>query len=316
MSAPVVVVGDCLLDVGIRPHGPIEFGADAPARVDLGPGGGAANVAVRLARAGIAVRLVAPLASDPAGALLAGFLAADGVELVPLAAERTGAVAILIAADGERTMLSQRASSPADVAERAAAAISDAGWVHVSGYALLDARGAQLAQAVAGRPAGVPLAIAAPPLTASIAAAFRELARAARPELLFANAHEAGALLDRTSGPLGAAGLAADLAAMLGTAAVVTERRALAAALPGGPPACVDVPPADRGVVDSTGAGDAVAAAVTADLIRARWPPSQDVLSAALSAAVALAVEVVAAAGAQAPVASERGLVAESDVLR
>jgi sugar/nucleoside kinase (ribokinase family) len=311
MPAPVLVVGDCLLDVTIRPAGPIQRGADAPASLDLGPGGGAANVAVRLARAGARVRLIAPLATDASGALLTTYLAAEGIELVPLAAARTGAVAILVSGDGERTMLSQRAPFPGDAAERLSSAVGDARWVHLSGYALLDARGAELAAAVAGRPGDVPLAVATPPLAGASAAAFRELANAARQDLLFANAAEARVLLGGRRGASSAVTLAAELAAELGCATVVTERDGIAAAIPG-QAASIAGPAGGRRAVDTTGAGDAVAAAVTSELLRAGWPPSSGALASALGHAAALAGEVVAAAGAQARVPVERGSVARS----
>ena len=311
MPAPVLVVGDCLLDVTIRPAGPIRRGADAPASVDLGPGGGAANVAVRLARAGAGVRLIAPVATDASGALLTTFLASEGVELVPLAAARTGAVAILVSGDGERTMLSQRAPFPEEAAERLSTEVRDACWVHVSGYALLDARGAELAAAVAGRPGDVPLGVATPPLAGASAAAFRELVAASRQDLLFANAAEARVLLGGRRGASSVPRLAAELAAELGCATVVTDRDAIAGALPG-QAAPIAIPAARRQAVDSTGAGDAVASVVTAALLAAGWPPSPGALASALDHAAALAGEVVAAAGAQTRVPAERRSVAGS----
>jgi ribokinase len=307
VAASVAVVGDSLVDVSIRPAGPIQPGADVPARVDLGPGGGGANVAVRLARAGIAVRLIAPVGVDPAGALLKGYLEAEGVELLPLAAASTGAVAILVAGDGERTMLSQRAPFPEDASRRVATAIRDAGWVHVSGYALLDARGSELATVVGGRRRAVRLAIAAPPLAASSAPALHQMVLACRPDLVFANVDEAAALLGGTRGASDAASFAAGLAADFGCSAVVTERARLAAAVPSAPPVSIGVNPGRSEVVDSTGAGDAVAASVTAALLRAAWPPSREALSAALAAAATLAGQVAAASGAQARVAAEHG---------
>ena len=59
------VVGDCLLDVTVASSGPIVRGGDEPARIELGPGGQAANVAVRLARGGASVRLITHSRTTP-----------------------------------------------------------------------------------------------------------------------------------------------------------------------------------------------------------------------------------------------------------
>jgi pfkB family carbohydrate kinase. len=53
----VTVVGDCTLDVIVRPVGALRPGGDIPARVAVGAGGQGANVAVRLARQGVPVQL-------------------------------------------------------------------------------------------------------------------------------------------------------------------------------------------------------------------------------------------------------------------
>ena len=92
----VTVIGDALLDVRALPATPLRPGADVPASIDLGPGGQGANVAVRLARRGVPTRLVCRIGPDAAGDLLRRALAADGVEVLDLGAERTGAVVVLV----------------------------------------------------------------------------------------------------------------------------------------------------------------------------------------------------------------------------
>src|SRR5690606_23844538 len=135
MAATVVVVGDALLDVLVRPSEPMRTGADVPAAVVFGPGGQGANLAVRLARRGVSVQLVCALADDPAGHLLREALSGDGVRLRPVATEATGTVIVLVDAAGERTMLSQRLSFAA-LAGDAPSSASD--WLVVSGYLLLE----------------------------------------------------------------------------------------------------------------------------------------------------------------------------------
>jgi sugar/nucleoside kinase (ribokinase family) len=66
------VVGDLSLDIVVAQSGPRREGSDVPAKIRIGPGGQAANVAVRLARLGAGAALVAPLADDAAGRLLSG----------------------------------------------------------------------------------------------------------------------------------------------------------------------------------------------------------------------------------------------------
>ena len=135
MASSVVVIGDALLDVLAVPSEPMRRGADVPAAVHAAPGGQGANLAVRLARRGIAVELLCALADDAAGRLLLATLAADGVRVQPLPAEATGAVVALVDSAGERTMLSQRVPSASALA---VAPPGRADWLVVSGYLLLE----------------------------------------------------------------------------------------------------------------------------------------------------------------------------------
>jgi ribokinase len=133
----VVTLGDLLLDVIVRLGEPLMTGADANADTLAAPGGQAANVAAWVVALGERARCVARRGDDLTGALLAGELGARGVELAGPAAGRTGAVVSLVSADGERTMASDRGTAtllePDDL---------DPDWfacdcLHISGYALL-----------------------------------------------------------------------------------------------------------------------------------------------------------------------------------
>ena len=108
MTTAITVVGDALLDVHVVPARPPRPGGDVPAEIRLEPGGQGANVAVRLGRRRLPVRLVCALGADAAGGLLRERLAADGVEVVGISAPASGAVVVLLDAMRERTMLSQR----------------------------------------------------------------------------------------------------------------------------------------------------------------------------------------------------------------
>ena len=297
------VVGDCTLDIVVVPDRQRRHADDVPAQIRLGPGGQAANVAVRLARLGESVRLVAPLADDLAGRLLRDAIEKDGVSVAPIAAERSAAVAVILDSGGERSMLSDRQPLAAAAAD---AALTNVDWVHCSGYALLDdATGDALAAALGARPTSVQLSVGGgslPPEPARVAR-FRRRLRAAAPQLCVLSRDEAGAMLGRAS-PL-APEAAAQLAMLAGVVVVTAGADGSAATLGG---VQLTVPPADvRGpVVDATGAGDAFAAALIARLARAPCPPSSSQLRLAMAAAGRLGARVARVLGAQGRVSGER----------
>jgi sugar/nucleoside kinase (ribokinase family) len=297
------VVGDCALDIVVIPGRRRRHAGDVPAQIRLGPGGQAANVAVRLARLGEPVRLVAPLADDVVGRLLRDALERDGVSIAPLPARRSAAVAVLLDAGRERTMLSDRQPLAAGAA---AAALADAEWIHCSGYALLDdASGDALAAALGSRPASVRLSVGGgslPPERGTVAR-FRARLRSAAPQLCILSRDEAGALLGRASPPAPEA--AAELEMLAEVVVVTAGAEGSAATLAGdlllAPPAEVPGP-----VVDATGAGDAYVAGLIARLAPAAWPPSAGQLRRAMAAAGRLGARVARVAGAQGRVAGER----------
>lgn len=287
VSGRVLVVGDALLDVRAVPAVPIRPGADVPATITLEPGGQGANLAVRLARRGVAVRLACALADDPAGMLVRERLAGDGVDLVPVATAATGTVVVLVE-EGERTMVSQRAPLAASL--DLGSAVADAGWLVVSGYLLLEADAPRLAAAAAA----LPVRRMAVGCSFEDAASWSAALAALRPDLVVLSRDEAEALAP--------GGSAAALARRLRACVVVTDpswaEGAVAAAS-----VRVDAAPAGQ-VVDTTGAGDAFAAALLAELHDA-WPPDAPSLERAMRAAAELAAAVVGTAGAQAPVSDE-----------
>ena len=116
----IVSLGDLLLDVIVRLRQPLAEGADADAVTRLGPGGQAANVAAWVAELGGAARFVGKRADDEAGGIASRGLEAYGVEVRgPVVEGRTGTVVSLVAADGARTMASDRGVSPDFGPERA-----------------------------------------------------------------------------------------------------------------------------------------------------------------------------------------------------
>lgn len=281
MATSVAVVGDALLDILVAPAEPMRRGSDVPAAVRVSPGGQGANLAVRLARRGVAVELVCALGDDASGHLLRETLAADGVRVTPLTADGTGTVIVLVEAAGERTMLSQRVALADQLAD---ASPLEAEWLVVSGYVLLEPAAADVVSHLrAWAPRRMLVGCAVPDASLD---AWQGAARALRPDVVVLNRDEA----DR------APALPTDRLVITqprGASAVIGTAQA-SAATPAGPPA-----------TDTTGAGDAFTAAFLAELIDA-WPPGDEALRRALEAGGAAGAAATRVVGAQGRIPGER----------
>jgi sugar/nucleoside kinase (ribokinase family) len=133
----VCTLGDLLLDVIVRLDAPVSAGDDVTARTALAPGGQAANVAAWAVAVGAEGRIVATRSPDDAGAIVSRELAELGVDVRGPAGERTGVVVSLVGPDGDRTMASDRGSAPDLHADDL-----DPSWfacdaLHLSGYSLM-----------------------------------------------------------------------------------------------------------------------------------------------------------------------------------
>jgi sugar/nucleoside kinase (ribokinase family) len=134
----VVVVGDVIADIAVRPAGPIARGTDTPSSIVVRQGGSAANVAVGVARLGGAVRFVGAVGSDAFGDLVVGELQRSGVETAITRSSRpTGTIVVLIDHDGERSFLTQRGAC--DDLEVDESVLDGARWLHVPAYCLSSA---------------------------------------------------------------------------------------------------------------------------------------------------------------------------------
>lgn len=197
----IVSIGDLVQDIAIVLDGPLLPDDDSPASISIGGGGQAANFCAWTAALGEPARLVTRVGDDDAGRRLVADLEARAVEVRAVwAQEPTGAIAVLIAPDGRRTMATQRGASvglsPSDLEE---SWFVDANLLHVPGYSLFVEPLASAARSAIRvvRDAGGMLAI-----DLSSAAGLRAygpsrmayvLARLA-PELLFATLEEAETL--------------------------------------------------------------------------------------------------------------------------
>jgi ribokinase len=237
----VCTLGDVLLDVIVRVDSQLVPGDDAPAATTLAPGGQAANVAAWAAALGAHARIIAVQADDDAGALVRRELSARGVEVRGPAGERTGIVVSVVQPGGDRTMASDRGSAPALRARDVAAEWLDCDALHVSGYSLMRepiARAAERAARLArGRGAGVSVDLSSWTHIVRAGEAMRETLARIEPDIVFGNEREWEAIGD------------------VNTSTRVVKRGARGIAVDGEELAAM---PAEA--IDSTGAGDALAA--------------------------------------------------------
>ncbi len=241
----VVSLGDLALDVVVRVLTDVARGADTPARVSLSAGGQGANVAAWVSALGGSSRWVGKRADDAEGRLAAGALERAGVELAgPVEALGNGVIVSLVDPTGERSMFPDRGVSTLlePVELRPAWLVCD--HLHVSGYALLAepvvraaVRAIDLAR-LAGARISVDLSSWSAIRDAG-AERFRGLVESLEPDVVFANEEEDEVF----GGPLPGV-------------TWILKRGVQGCSFDGDERAALAVPE----VVDTTGAGDALAA--------------------------------------------------------
>lgn len=155
----VCVVGDVGIDVVAKLAGAVALGQDTRAQVQFVPGGAGGNTAAWLARHHVDVSLIARVGDDEAGRTAAAELRSAGVDCRFAVDPRlpTCCVVILVTADGDRTMVSDRGSGNAFCADDVRLPeVAGRGHLHLSGYVLLDrgSRDAGLAALAAARRRG------------------------------------------------------------------------------------------------------------------------------------------------------------------
>jgi ribokinase len=241
----VVSLGDLVLDVVVRAHADVAPGADTPATVSLSAGGQGANVAAWVAALGGTARWLGKRASDRPGRLATEQLAALGVELAgPVVASGNGVIVSLVDRDGERSMFPDRGVAtqlePGDLRPEWLAC----DHLHVSGYALVaePVAGAAVRAVELARRAGARISVDLSSWSTIRACGpdrFRALLGSLAPDVVFANEDEEAVF----GGPL--PGIA-----------WIRKRGARGCSFDGDERS--PLPVAD--VVDTTGAGDALAA--------------------------------------------------------
>lgn len=241
----VCTLGDLTLDVSVRLRGPLAAGGDTDAEIHLTAGGQAANVAAWAASLGTEARFIGKRGDDRAGRLVTTELEGKGVIVLGPAGGRNGVVCVLVSPNGERSMAPDRGA-----AARLRAEEIDPYWLDscdhlfVSGYALFrePARSAARRAIELARERGAAVSVdlsSWSALQAAGADVVREILIELRPDVVFANEDEERALGGR-----------------LRNATWILKRGAHGCSFDGEEREIVPV----QTVVDSTGAGDALAA--------------------------------------------------------
>jgi sugar/nucleoside kinase (ribokinase family) len=300
--ARIVVCGDVVNDMLVKPSGAIT-GSDTPATILSRPGGAAANQAAWMAHCGADVVF--------AGRAGAGDVAYHRRELARvgvrahLAADRdaeTGSIVVMVAPDGERTMLTDRGANlrlrRSDVPARL---LDGAAALHLTGYTFCEPPLLEVALWLLGeaRARGLPVTID-PASAAFLArmdpAAFLRWTEGAA--VCFPNRDEAAVLTGETR-PLA---MAARLTRHYDVVVVKLGGQGCVLAARGEVPVLIAAPPAR--VTDTTGAGDAFCGAFLS-----RWlasPGAPDLVEAA-QFAVQVAATVVTRFGARPGLPSRAG---------
>jgi ribokinase len=239
----VCTLGDLLLDVVVKLAKPLAEGDDTRAETRVGGGGQAANVAAWAAALGAEARFIGKRGADAAGELAEADLLRRAVDVLgPPPTGRNGVVVSLVELDGSRTMVSDRGVAPElapEELEEEWFARCDA--LHVSGYSLMrDPIGTAAERAVElARAAGARISVDLSSVNVIRdygAERLGERVARIRPDVIFGNEaeHEELPVSSRSR---------------------IVKRGAGGATIDGR-----DYPAVPGDVVDTTGAGDALAA--------------------------------------------------------
>ncbi len=274
----VVVCGDVINDVLVKPLDDITPGSDTPAAIRACPGGSAANQAAWMAYFGAEVTFAGRVGVRDAE-YHRGELARAGVvaHLTADAVADTGSIVIMVARDGERTMFTDRGANlrlrrsdvPAGLLDGAAA-------LHLTGYTFCEPPLLEVALWLLDEARSREIAVTIDPGSAAFLARMEPAAFLRWTEgaaVCFPNRDEA-AVLTGEPDPLS---MAARLTRYYSAVVLKLGGEGCVLAVPGEAPVLIAAHPAD--VRDTTGAGDAFCGA-----FMSRWlaaPPAADLVAAA-----------------------------------
>jgi ribokinase len=288
-SEGILVLGDINADLTARVESWPKPGEECLAeRVELHCGGVGANCALALRKWGVAARLIGCVGEDDFGRSLVKTLRENGVDVRHVQKTRkamTGLLYINVTPDGQRTFFGSRGANCLVRAQATGSALlKRAMAANLNGYSFLDPGPAlaakQILHAVQARGGWVSLDVGMEPCSRIP----REIVRVARlVDLLFVSSEEA-ALLTGACDPyesfarLRRAG-ARDVVMKLGKRGCLILEEGVVR----------QVPSFAVRAVDSTGAGDAFAAAFLQARLR-RWPIAEAAVAANAAGAVSASV--------------------------
>jgi sugar/nucleoside kinase (ribokinase family) len=285
----IVAFGDLVNDIVVMPREAIRADTDTTSTIRMRPGGSAANTAAWLGSLGSPVDFVGCVGTSDAE-LHRGFFRDLGVEPHLVVAPGIPTSTIVIIVDGQhRTMLTERGANAAlAVSDLPDSLLAEASVLHLTGYSLHDGpRAAGFRELIErAHAAGVTVS-----LNAGSAGFIADYGPAdfvdaiAGADILFANADEAALLCEE------------DVPERIVT--VLGDRHGLAVVTHGAEPVLVaergqkvhTVPVPTVRMVDTTGAGDAMAAGFLHE-----WVSSRDAVAAA-AAGVATASRAIMVTG-------------------
>lgn len=285
----VLVVGDVIDDILVRPQGRIRRGTDTPSTIERFAGGSAANTAAWIAAAGVAASVVATVHRDDLDRHSA-LLAQVGVAPILTASSSPTGTIVVLSEDGERTMLTSRGANAETGPDLVPPDLLVAHTrLHLTGHVVTGADRDAGWRALLTRAHGLGVEVSVDPGSVGLlseygADRFRRLV--AGSDLLLPGRDEATLLTGIEDPAEAAAALAGDHATV-----VVKCGTDGAVAVKGG--RTITVPAASADPVDVTGAGDAFAGGLLAALAEDR--PLED----ALQEAVRLAASAVGKPGAR-----------------
>lgn len=259
-AATILVVGDVMTDIIVRPEGPMVRGSDRRAAIRSRPGGSGANQAVWLAQFGADVRFAARVGAADLNANRDYFLSLGVTPILSGDADApSGMLISIVDVEGERSFLTDRgANLNLGADDLPLSLLDDLGLLLCSGYTFFapSPRAAIINLMRGAKSRDIPVAV--DPASVGF---LREVGVEAflkwtsGSAMIFANLDEALALTGSS-----------DLTLQMQTlgrfySRVVIKRGASGAAVGGRSGVSVSLPAPPSEVIDTTGAGDAFAAA-------------------------------------------------------
>ena len=139
----ITCFGDLIQDILITPNGPLQRGSDVPGSIALRGGGSASNTACWLGYLRQPVQFLGRVGADDVGEALRQELVSFHVDArLAVGPEPTGRIAVLIDAQGERTMITQRGANLGMTVEQLLPLLPEqSSWLHCTGYSLFQSAG-------------------------------------------------------------------------------------------------------------------------------------------------------------------------------